>query len=166
MIGMNIPSQVISLISQVGLDGIPYALREQLPTDIDIYNKVHKEHFLNAMGYSEPSNAVSAHWSMSGKLDKWYQSQCTWDEVMSEAIANELSQNPSARVVALAGTGHIDTRTAIPDRVQKRTGERPFSIVTKPVGWNFVAGISLPDIERPDPCADVVWYTPRKLDLA
>lgn len=166
MIGMNVPSQVISLISQLGLGGIPKSLRNLLPSEIDTYNSVHREHFLRSMGFDRESDVHPAHRSMLGKIDMWYDAQCTWDEVMSEAIADELSANPDALVVALAGTGHIDTRTAIPDRVQKRTGERPFSIVTRPVAWSSVAGVALPDIEKPERCADVVWYTSRKQDLA
>lgn len=85
---------------------------------------------------------------------------------MAESLSNVLnSQGPSAKVVALVGSGHMETRTAIPDRVLRRTGTRPYSIVTRPVGWTRSGGVPMPDIDVPERGADLVWYTSRKQDL-
>ncbi len=111
------------------------------------------------------SEAHSATIKSEERLERWYEAQCTWDEVMAESLAVALDSHKNARVVALVGSGHMETRTAIPDRIEKRSGERPFSIVTRPVAWRKVGGVSYPDIDTWEGGSDLVWYTCRKLDI-
>jgi uncharacterized iron-regulated protein len=175
MVGMNIPGQVVTLVSRVGLDALPQELRRLLPETIDLHSEAHFNHFLSAMGFADggmiTSNSNSVHGShesadaAAGRVMRYYEAQCLWDEVMSETISGELRRDPSARVIGLVGTGHIDTRTAIPDRVKRRSGVLPISIVTRPVGFTVGSGIKMPDIEHPERCADVVWYTSRSRDI-
>jgi hypothetical protein len=51
MVGMNVPSQVVSLVSRVGLDAIPPELRKLLP-EIDLRQEAHLKHFMDAMGFA------------------------------------------------------------------------------------------------------------------
>jgi uncharacterized iron-regulated protein len=173
MVGLNVPSVLVRFVSQVGLAEIGERfpqLRELLPSDIDTTNAEHRHHFLRSMGLgSKGANVPAAHIQVSEsseRMDRWYQSQCVWDSVMAESLAAELARDPQACVVALVGSGHMETRTAIPDRTQKLSGVRPFSIVTRPVGWVDMGGVSYPDILAPETGSDLVWYTPRKQDLA
>jgi uncharacterized iron-regulated protein len=166
MLGMNVPSQVVSLISNVGIGRLPAKLRALLPDEIDLSNVEHRQHFMKAIGFDSTTGTSAFHPGSEERMDNWYQAQTLWDEYMSESISNVLNDCDDVRVVALVGAGHVETRTAIPDRVERRTGQKPFSIVARPVGWSFDAGFPMPIIDAPERCADVVWYTSRRQDLA
>jgi uncharacterized iron-regulated protein len=166
MVGMNVPSQVVSLVSNVGIERLPPKLRKLLPDDIDLSNAEHRQHFMRAIGFDNATGVAPFHAGSEERMENWYQAQTLWDEYMSESIADVLGADKDIRVVALVGTGHVDTRTAIPNRVERRTGQKPFSIVARPVGWTSESGSPMPMIDAPERCADIIWYTSRMRDLA
>jgi hypothetical protein len=84
---------------------------------------------------------------------------------MSETLSQELTRDPTCRVVGLVGTGHVDIRSAIPNRVERRCGIAPYSVVTRPVRFSGDQGVRMPEIDRPETCADLLWYTSRRRDI-
>lgn len=170
MVGLNVPSQLVRVVSTVGLKELEKTwprVYDLLPKDIDTSNMEHRKHFLLAMGFGSDDPVPHAHANAmdSGALmDRWYQSQCVWDTAMSENISDVVLSG-DYRVVALVGSGHMETRTAIPDRTEKRCRVRPFAIVTRPVGWRNVGGVSYPDISAFERGSDLVWFTSRTQDI-
>lgn len=66
-------------------------------------------------------------------------------------------------MVLLAGNGHVQARDGIPDRVQRRTGLRPFTVVPVSVPWTPEG---LPDIDHPPgkSFADWVYFTQPEIE--
>lgn len=178
MIGINIPSKLIRAVSAVGLAEIEKsypAVRALLPKVVDTSNTEHRAHFMRAMGFGSGSgSATHAGMNISPELlQRYYESQVVWDETMAEQICRAVAADEGMRVVALVGTGHMETHSAIPERIEKRLdgmgceGVKPFSIATRLVEWTQASpDVSLPDITMPERTVDMVWYTRSQLDLA
>lgn len=177
MIGLNIPSKLIRCVSAVGLAELEASyptIRALLPKVVDTGNVEHRAHFMRAMGFAGNEGGDHAGMHVAPDLlQRYYESQCVWDEIMAESIGGAVAADPSSRVIALVGTGHMDTPTAIPMRCERRlegmgvAGVRPYSIATRPVAWTAVSPeVSLPDIIKPERSTDLVWYTRSQLDLA
>lgn len=169
MVGLNVPFEFVRQVSAYGFDGIPDALKEFLPDNMDLRNKEHYKHFIELMGWDGVNFAaddVHGGRKMQRLVERYYQAQVLWEEWMSQSVAMSLSQRPGTRMVALIGSGHVEGRYGFPDRIEKRCKQRPYTIVPRPVSWNFYSGLSVPDIPRPETdIADLVWYTRRKVDL-
>ena len=62
----------------------------------------------------------------------------------------------------LAGNGHVQARDGIPDRVERRTGLKPFTVVPVSVEWTEEG---LPDIDHPPghAFADWVYFTQNEI---
>eukprot|EP00595_Chromulina_sp_UTEXLB2642_P001088 CAMPEP_0196767274 /NCGR_PEP_ID=MMETSP1095-20130614/38301_1 /TAXON_ID=96789 ORGANISM="Chromulina nebulosa, Strain UTEXLB2642" /NCGR_SAMPLE_ID=MMETSP1095 /ASSEMBLY_ACC=CAM_ASM_000446 /LENGTH=102 /DNA_ID=CAMNT_0042134427 /DNA_START=449 /DNA_END=754 /DNA_ORIENTATION=+ len=88
------------------------------------------------------------------QIEHLYESQTLWDEYMSESISEFIKSNPAVTVLVIAGSGHINGRVGIPDRVHSRTREVPFVITPYEIDWN-VDG--LPDIDSPPGTGDCDW---------
>lgn len=167
MVGLNVPGPLVSFVSHYGLSALNSELRAFLPEDVDTSNAEHFKHFKQLMDISGHSSDVSKDKEAESSLWKWYEAQCVWDEYMSSSVAMSLEARPESRMIALIGTGHVEGRTGIPDRIEKRSSERPFTIVPRAVTWNSNEGHSMPDIQQPEThTANVVWYLKRKIDLA
>lgn len=169
MVGLNVPFEFVKQVGAYGFDGIPDALKEFLPDNMDLHNKEHYKHFMGLMGWDGTNFAVdNVHGGrgMQHSVERYYQAQVLWEEWMSQSVAMSLNQRPGTRMVALIGSGHVEGRFGFPDRIEKRCKQRPYTIVPRPVLWNFDNGLSMPDIPRPETnVADLVWYTRRKVDL-
>lgn len=165
MVGLNVPRRLVSFVSEFGLKNLTPELRAFLPVDIDTSNEAHFVLFMRLLGLS-PHLLNTRGADMREMVWKWYEAQVTWDEYMSETCMNALNNDPGAKLVALIGTGHVEGRVGFPNRIERRTGERPYTIVPRPVGWVKSEGLPMPDIEKPERgVADIVWYTNRKIDL-
>lgn len=68
-------------------------------------------------------------------------------------------------MVLLAGSGHVQARDGIPDRMERRTGLKPFTVVPVSVDWT---SDGLPDIDAPpdQSFADWVYFTQREIEAA
>lgn len=159
MRGLNVPQQFVWQVSATGLNGLPDPLKKFLPTDMDFSNNDHFEHFVNMI--QQGHGVVD-----KSKVNRYYEVQVLWEEWMSESVASYLKLNPNSRMVTLVGSGHVEGRYGIPDRVERRCNERPYTIVPRPVAWSHDDGVSMPDIAHPEKnVADLIWYTRRNIDL-
>lgn len=165
MVGLNVPRRLVSFVSQFGLQGLSPELRAFLPTDIDTSSEAHFQLFQRLLGMSQ-NTLVTRNADMRETVWKWFEAQVTWDEYMSETCSLAIKDNPGANLVALIGSGHVEGRVGFPNRIEKRMGERPYTIVPRPVNWVLEEGHAMPDIIRPEKnVADIVWYTNRTIDL-
>jgi uncharacterized iron-regulated protein len=79
-------------------------------------------------------------------FDFFYEAQCTWEDAMAEAVANNLG---SGKMVVLAGNGHIIHKFGIPNRAFARS-HAPFKTI-------YLAPV---DGEAELSWSDYLWVTP------
>ena len=165
IVGLNIPLQVVEFVSRNGYDSLPEAFKELIP-GLDLSNAKHKRRFYEMIGmFPDEGSAINdgtsslssnVHGKLSNKqLENLYEAQTIWDEYMADSASNFLNQNPSQELLLICGVGHAMGRANIPDRITKRTNERPFVIVPYEVSWVDETG--LPDIDVPPAIADCDW---------
>ncbi len=126
VVGLHLPALgpggVISrAVSREGLDNIPPWMRAQLPEVIDTTNAAHRES-IRRIFFAHPGMEKME--GMEERFDRFYQSQCTWDETMAESAVDALraSPHPGAAIVVLAGSMHVVDFHSIPERARRRNG--------------------------------------------
>ncbi|CBN76581.1 protein of unknown function DUF399 [Ectocarpus siliculosus] len=155
LVGLNAPQSLLHLINKVGIAGLPQRLREVLP-EMDLSNMAHRKRFEDAINGFQHGAGIDA-----AAMNRMYEAQTLWDEYMAESASRYL-QRAGGRIVLLAGNGHVQARDGIPDRVERRTGLKPFTIVPVSVEWTEDG---LPDIDHPPGTAfaDWVYFTQNEI---
>ena len=157
LVGLNCPMQIVKFVSEFGFEAIPGNLKLKLPT-LDLSNDIHRSQFAKAIGLG-----FGAHGKINGALfQKLYESQTLWDEYMAESASNFIQSNPYVTLLVIAGSGHINGRVGIPDRIEKRIGQAPFVIVPTETEWSIEG---LPEVRVPpfQTQCDWCWFTERNL---
>jgi uncharacterized iron-regulated protein len=144
IIALNAPMEITKKISESGISSISSDEQKNLP-DIDITNDDYKN-FLKQM--------FSSH-TFSEKKDfsNFYLAQLLWDETMAETAHVFLRDNPDYKMIILAGNGHIENRSGIPDRLRSRgnydvvtiTNQAEQELNTEKADYS----IFMPNIEKP-----------------
>ena len=96
------------------MDSLTAGERSELPPDMDLANEQYREYLKQVYYQHEQSKKTC--------FDNFYFSQILWDETMAHNIAAALQKYPDARMVVLAGSGHLQYAWGIPARVQRLTG--------------------------------------------
>jgi hypothetical protein len=79
------------------------------------------------------------------RLQKLYEAMTLWDETMADAAAAALAAaGPGARMLVVAGSGHVKTGTGIPDRLARRVSGLRRTIVVGEYGEEGAAA----DVKR------------------
>ena len=151
LIGLNVPYQVVQLVSSSGFADLAPSLRRLLPP-LDLDNGRHRKQFVDAIQGSMGHDADPS------SVQRMYEAQTLWDEYMAESASSFVSKYPGQMLLVIAGIGHVQGRVGIPDRIAKRTGQAPFVVLPQQVGWTEGG---LPDIKEPlgKEAADWIWYT-------
>jgi uncharacterized iron-regulated protein len=110
---LNVPTSVVSAVSKSGLAGLTTQQRDGLPPDYGPADEDYKTRLRTVFQQHGPSKP--------GAFDHFVEAQLTWDESMSAAAAAYLNANPDRRMVILAGSGHIEFGSGIPQRLARRT---------------------------------------------
>ncbi len=112
------PGGVISReISRVGLENIPPWMRARLPAEIDTGSKAHQKSIREVFG-RHPGMEMDEE-----RFQRFYQSQCSWDETFAENASRALREAPpDAALVVIAGGMHVKDFVAVPERVRRRNG--------------------------------------------
>jgi uncharacterized iron-regulated protein len=132
IIALNASRELTAEISRVGINDLPAVLRQELPDSYDVSDKAY-EAILRETFDQHPS-------AEDGDFERFVEVQLTWDESMAQSVAEYLKANPDGRMLVLAGRGHIDGRSGIPNRVTRRTGLQGAVITTfTPSSRNFRA---------------------------
>jgi uncharacterized iron-regulated protein len=138
IIGLNVPFYIPSRIRVGGLDSLSKTDRKHLPDIIDTTNPDHR-------AYLEEIFNLHA-FSGRDKFEFFYEAQCTWEDAMADAVAENLG---SGKMVVLAGNGHIIRKFGIPNRAFARSHVPFRTVYLAPVG-----------IEAERSWADYLWVTP------
>ena len=120
VIALNASKELSEALREKDFDDLPEELRKQLPKSYDWSDKAYEER-LRSVFYQHPE--------YSGGFEKFLTGQLTWDESMAERTADYLVNNPDARMLVLAGSGHIAHGSGIPDRIQRRIDVEQYSIL-------------------------------------
>ncbi len=112
LIALNIPGEIVRKTSREGLDSLneqeSLYVPQEINRDVEGYEERIRASFLEHEGVE------------LGMLENFIDAQLLWDEGMAEKAANYLFDQPERLLVILAGTGHIEYRTGIPVRLERR----------------------------------------------
>jgi len=117
---LNVPSDLPSAVAKVGIAGLSGQQRAYLPREIGPADEAYRGRLRRAF---EAHKATK-----SEAFDHFVEAQQVWDEGMAESAAAYLNENPSRRIVILAGSGHVEYGDGIPKRLERRT-KATYSIV-------------------------------------
>jgi uncharacterized iron-regulated protein len=120
VVGLNVDRAVIREVNRSGVDGLPPWMRVQIPPTIDTSVSAHRKAIHEVFfGHPGMDRAPDA----EGMFQRFYEAQCTWDEVMAESTVRALAHAPAdAAIVVLAGAMHVKGFQAIPERARRRNG--------------------------------------------
>ena len=112
MVALNAPRELSENVGKVGVEGLSAALREQLPRDMDKSDKDYRKRL---------EKIFKQHAGGPGSnFEHFWEAQLIWDESMAERAAEYLTSHPEKAIVVLAGSGHIEFGSGIPNRVRRR----------------------------------------------
>ncbi|WP_394243270.1 ChaN family lipoprotein [Vibrio astriarenae] len=100
IVAANAPRKIVHCVGQRGLEyleELPTDERKWVATNIDLSDNPYKQQFLASMHHGDPS-----------MNEQQYAAQATWDETMAESIVNHLENNPTSKVMHIAGDFHIN----------------------------------------------------------
>lgn len=151
LVGLNVPRDWVRKVGKGGYANLPLSAKIQLPAELFLGNKDHRELF-EAM--------VGPHQGM-GSLDNMYAAQVLWDEGMADTAVKVRAVTPQTAdsvFVVVAGSGHIMYKLGIPYRIRRRRAGDGISVVMitsdKPVevskGIADYVFVSQPDPKKPD----------------
>lgn len=122
MYALNAPRDLAKAVRQRGVPGLTPAERAELPSGYPwpapeahrrLVQEVFARHSFGGEDKRTPAERVAA-------FERFYTAQLVWDESMAQGVAAILGgPHPPARVVVLAGVGHVG-RFAIPARAARR----------------------------------------------
>ena len=124
VVGLNADRKIVSSIFKAnGLDGLTIEEIRELPP----------ERVLDMAGYADRLRETYAfHGSGEEGTDSFngfIQAQAVWDETMAESIRNYLDENPSKKMVVIAGSQHTRKDSGIPPRVAREKKVRQASVL-------------------------------------
>ncbi|MBF0498745.1 MAG: ChaN family lipoprotein [Candidatus Riflebacteria bacterium] len=120
MTGINIPHELVTKVRKSGLESLSEDERRQIPTP-DTTNAEHR-YFVNAMMQGIGAQAPEIFTGM-------YMSQCLWDAAMGEGAMMAAQKYPGAKIVVLAGTGHVAYNLGIARIIGNRSSFRTTTII-------------------------------------
>ena len=114
LIALNIEKEIVNKVFK---SGGPNSLSGEAMDSLPENRK------LDIPGYSKRiATAFNMHagQEQNGSFSGFLQAQAIWDETMAATITDYLDSHPDARMVIIAGRGHVDKVNAIPPRVARR----------------------------------------------
>jgi uncharacterized iron-regulated protein len=115
IVALNVEEEVEHKIGAGGLASLTADERARIAADIDLDNAAHRKRLMPAFGDGGPHKLTPE------QRENFYQAMIAWDETMAESAAHALAAaGPGARMLVVAGRGHIEEFTGIPDRLAKR----------------------------------------------
>jgi len=115
--GLNLPVHLPSKIAVGGIASLSREDKKHLAEHVDTTNTRHREYV----------EKIFLHHKLRGRenFDYFYAAQCAWEDTMAESVSR---YEDHAKIIVLAGNGHIIKKFGIPDRAFNRT-RKPFKTV-------------------------------------
>jgi uncharacterized iron-regulated protein len=121
VVALNAPAAIVRKVGRHGLAGLSPAERAQLPRDLGLEVAEHRALFRALLGI--PAGARGGGHGRDphrSALETMVQAQVVWDETMAERALAALAATPRARMVLLAGSGHLAYGLGINLRLARR----------------------------------------------
>ncbi len=109
---LNVPESLPAAVARVGLSGLSKTQRAELPGDIEPASAAYRARLHDAFGEHRDGQVT---------FDHFVEAQLVWDESMAASAATYLDAHPGRRLVVLAGAGHLEFGSGIPQRLERRT---------------------------------------------
>jgi uncharacterized iron-regulated protein len=112
VIALNLRKELIEKVSQGGIDSLSDEEKQEIPPALDFSDEQYRERL---------KTIFSMHPDASEKdFNSFYQAQVLWDETMSQSVDEHVKSSDDARMVVLAGQGHLRFGSGIPKRTFRR----------------------------------------------
>lgn len=118
LLALDLSEELRRKIVRNEMDNLSASDREQLPKEIDRSNT----------DYRDMLQSIFAMHPDSADFERFVEVQLSRDEAMAQTAATYLQQHPKARMVILAGGGHMVYRFGIPSRLSRRI-DAPSAVV-------------------------------------
>ncbi|MEW6521250.1 MAG: ChaN family lipoprotein [Thermodesulfobacteriota bacterium] len=150
VIALNLDKDIVSdTFRNGGIAGLAPEIQQTLPEERDLSMPGYRQRLVQVFqSHSGP------HFNENDqKMANFVESQALWDETMSQTIADYLTEHPQARMIIIAGSGHVVKENAIPPRVARRipvqqtvmVNVQPGSLTTDEADYIFFSGqVNLP----------------------
>jgi len=112
MVALNADRELTEKVGKVGLEGLSSRERERLPGQIDKSDRSYRKRIQKI--FKQHGAAAG------GNFEHFWEAQLVWDETMADRVAEYLSARPDRAMVVLAGAGHVEFGSGIPNRVRRR----------------------------------------------
>lgn len=144
ILGINASQDVVKSISRGGLDALSLTDRARVAEDFNLDDYEHRRYVEQQYEQHLKSNIRDA--------DTFYEAQLAWEETMAETLARSLGgPGKDARILVLAGRGHVNYRFGIPQRTARRV-DHSYKIVL-PMPIDSTESLANPRM------ADYIWVT-------
>lgn len=125
LLSLGVAKETTKAIAAQGLAQLHPSLRDRLPK-LYLHNRTHRGLFEELMA-GHPLGADKLEHEKT--LQRYYEAQVVWDESMArDGAAFLMAHRPGRKLVILAGIAHCH-RSAIPQRLERRTGLRVVSVL-------------------------------------
>jgi uncharacterized iron-regulated protein len=121
VVALNATREVSEEVAKVGLEAVQTTLREQLPGQIDKSDQTYRKR-LQKIFNQHPE-------ATGGNFEHFWEAQLVWDETMAESVARYLSSHADKAMIILAGSGHVEFGSGIPNRVRRRLPDLTMAIL-------------------------------------
>jgi len=120
--GLNIPRELTRRLSAEGFDKLSAKEKEDLgPMDFQVPE--HRAHWLERLAAMHGNGTAS-----QDRKEKSYQVMAAWDHGMAASAAQFKKERGLNRLVVIAGSGHVERRFGIPNRVEKLSGGKAVAV--------------------------------------
>ncbi|MBI4712992.1 MAG: ChaN family lipoprotein [Planctomycetes bacterium] len=152
VVALNAPPEVRQKVAQNGIKSLTDEEKTMIAEHIDITDKTHREY---VKARFKPHMEMGRFTEKD--FDRFYESQCIWEDTMAESVAKHLN-SAGGQMVVIVGGGHIVHRFGIPRRAAERTKLDYRAILM--VELSAENRESLTELfQYTDSPADYVWFT-------
>ncbi len=116
VIALNLPREITGVVARQGRDALTPEQKAQLPADMDRSDQAYEAR-LRTIFEQHPRDEERT-------FERFREVQLLWDEGMAETAAQALRARPQHRMAVIAGSGHLMFRSGIPNRLDRRIGQR------------------------------------------
>jgi uncharacterized iron-regulated protein len=113
ILALNAPRALTGRISQVGVAGLSKDEKAFLPPQWTLGNEAYFERFKKVM-------SGEGHLPDPASLQKYFEAQSTWDEVMAFNATQFIKVHPEQVLVIVVGEFHVQYGGGLPDRLRAR----------------------------------------------
>jgi uncharacterized iron-regulated protein len=144
VLAVNAPNEIVKKVSKNGLENLDPSERARIAKEIRLDNKRHRRYLQQVYQMHDHGNIPA--------FDRFYEAQCVWEDTMAENVARYFREQGRhrARLLVIAGNGHIRYKYGVPERTIRRIPVAMVTIVPYPVGEKTTIDSGI---------ADYVWLT-------